>query len=122
MTMSSHKLDQYRRWWAERDTREAAELEQRRHRAIDLARDLAPVLASEYGARKVVLIGSALDPECFNTTSDIDLLVHGMPPENYFAAVARCMNPEFDVDLIPFEQAHPLARRAAEKGMVLHET
>lgn len=93
----------------------------RYHRAHVYARQTAARLASEFGVHRVVLIGSALAPERYTERSDIDLVVYGLAPGDYFRAVAGCMNADFDIDLIPFEQAHALVLDALARGDVLYE-
>lgn len=122
--MTSHlneTIAHYRRCWEERAVREVAALRDRRRRAVGCARRLAEVLGKQFGARRVVLVGSTMDAERFSERSDIDLLVYGLPAARYFQAVARAMDEPFDVDIIPAERAHPMVLRTEERGEVLYE-
>jgi len=53
------------------------------------------------------LFGSLLHPELYHFRSDIDLAVWDI--QHYFRAVVRLLDldPEFDFDLVPFEDARP---------------
>jgi predicted nucleotidyltransferase len=108
MNYSKETISRYRESYRRQQSDDAIDTETRRQNALTFGKKTANMLGLQHGARRVVLIGSALDPERFNKSSDIDLVVYQMPKENYFNAVAACMNADFDVDLIPFESAHEL--------------
>jgi predicted nucleotidyltransferase len=50
----------------------------------------------------VVVFGSLNHPEGFDSRSDIDLVVRGVPPARFYRAVAdvTAVSTEFEVDLI----------------------
>jgi predicted nucleotidyltransferase len=121
MNYSKETISRYRESYRRQQSDDAIETETRRQNALTFGKKMANMLGLQHGARQVVLIGSALDPERFNKSSDIDLVVYQMPKENYFNAVAACMNADFDVDLIPFESAHELVLKAVSKGVVVYE-
>jgi uncharacterized protein len=81
------------------------QLEERRQRAWIIAHEAAGILKEEFGASRVVAFGSLLQPNRFHLSSDIDLAVWDI--KDYFRAVARLMDidPEFEFDLVPFEDA-----------------
>jgi predicted nucleotidyltransferase len=79
------------------------------------ARVIAAYLKREYGAR-VIGIGSAFAPDRpFRQTSDIDLVVEGLPARAFYCASAcAAAMTRFALDLIPLESATPLMRRRVE--------
>jgi len=85
-------------------------------RAVDL-------LAIKYRVRRVILIGSLAEGERFGFHSDIDLGVAGLPDRRYFEAAGDLLllAGEFDIDLIPIENANPAMAKRLEKGDVLYE-
>ncbi|MBI2901888.1 MAG: nucleotidyltransferase domain-containing protein [Planctomycetes bacterium] len=94
--------------------------------ARDAALRAAAVLRERFGARRVVLFGSALLPERFDPArSDLDLAVEGLPWRRYFEAieaVRRAAEP-FRVDLKEIEVAPQELRESIEaEGLVLHES
>ncbi len=92
-----------------------------RGRAVADARRIARFLERS-GARGVIGIGSAFDPERpFSDRSDIDLVVDGLPARRFFSlsAQAAAMT-RFHLDLPPAETATPaLLRVATEHGTKL---
>lgn len=58
-----------------------------RSEAIDVAHAIAQELIRRFGARKVVAFGSLAHGD-FGRRSDIDLAVWGIPPAEYYRAVA----------------------------------
>ncbi len=86
----------------------------RRARALEVARAAAALLREQFGARRVVLFGSATRDDTFWERSDIDLAVWGIPREDYFAAVARLqeLSSEFSVDLVEGDHCKPALRDA----------
>jgi predicted nucleotidyltransferase len=85
---------------------------------------LAPLvefLVREYGATRIVLLGSLVREEA-RPGSDIDLLVHGLSPSKVFEAGAAAdrMMGDVSVDLVPAEIARAEIRaRAEQEGEVL---
>ena len=81
------------------------QLETRRQRAWILAHEAAEILKEEFGASRVVVFGSLLQPNRYHLSSDIDLAVWDI--KDYFRAVARLIDidPEFEFDLVPIEDA-----------------
>jgi predicted nucleotidyltransferase len=55
--------------------------------AFDVAKSVANELINRFGSKKVLLFGSLARGD-FNHWSDIDLAVEGIPPGNYYKAVA----------------------------------
>lgn len=90
-------------------------------RALEDARKIAAFLADECGA-VVYGIGSLFEPgRSFGPRSDIDLVVEGIPPGRFFSITARAaLLTNFDVDIIPLEDANDLIKeRVSEYGVRL---
>lgn len=80
----------------------------------------AVAVARRYGARRVLLFGSALDaPE---TARDLDLAVEGVTGWDFFGMSAD-MEREADVllDVIPLDTDTWFTRRIRERGRLLYE-
>ena len=118
------KLEEYRAYWRQRKARYEAGLAIRRAEGRRLARQCAELLAARYGVKRVVLIGSLSGQgNKVHERSDIDLVAEGLPNDRYFSALnALCHSVPagWKLDLIPWEDADPLLRSAAEKGETLY--
>jgi predicted nucleotidyltransferase len=92
-------------------------------RAREVARRLCERLVHIYGARRVVLIGSCLREDRFGPHSDIDLCVEGLYGLDYLTALGDLLIEagEFDVDLVPIEEASEGMRAEVAAGEVLYE-
>jgi len=79
----------------------------RRERAWEVARAVADLLRTEYGATRIVVFGSLARKTLFTPWSDIDLAVWGIKPEQYFSAAGAAMDMGLDfgikVDLVDSE-------------------
>lgn len=95
--------------------------ERRYRRARALLEDLMRILVEKYQVKKIVLIGSCLPKDSFHFHSDIDLCVKGLEGSLYFKALGELLirAGEFDVDLIPRENATERMKGYIEKGEVL---
>ena len=92
-----------------------------RGRAQADARAIAAYLKEEYGAR-VIGFGSAFaGDKPFRQTSDIDLVVEGLPAGEFYRASARAADmTRFALDIIPLESAtSPLRERVQLEGVEL---
>jgi predicted nucleotidyltransferase len=80
--------------------------QERWQQAQQLARDAAQRLRDQFGARRVVLFGSAVERSLFTRWSDVDLAAWGVPPERFYEAVAAVTSLRVDipVDLVDAEQ------------------
>jgi len=115
-------VSEYKRYWEKKSLEENAFREELRKEAVRTAAALTEMLVKEFGARRVVLFGSALTKGAFREDSDIDLGVAGLPRESYFAAMARLMmSSRFDVDLKPIEEVSELLKKRISGGRVLYE-
>ena len=96
------------------------ELELRREQLMERARAAAAMLRAEFGARRIWLFGS-LRQAWFHESSDVDLAVEGIAPEQIGAAWDRVAEVVAGpVDLVCWEDASPTLRaRVQETGEVL---
>ncbi len=112
----------YKEHWAELTAEESRSNERLRLAALGEARRLARVLATEYGAARVLAFGSVVEPGRFDPRSDIDLGVEGLAPERFFEALGDLMmKTRFSVDLKPIERVPQRLKSRIEQGMLLHE-
>ena len=90
-----------------------------RDKALADARRIAVHLKSEYGA-EVFGVGSLFEsPRPFTRKSDIDLVVKGVPPEQFIRVSADMDGmSQFEINLIPWETANKLMREITETGGV----
>ncbi|MDD5672529.1 MAG: nucleotidyltransferase domain-containing protein [Chitinivibrionales bacterium] len=114
-------MKKYRAAWKKRDEETRVMNESRRQKALGCARKLSRVLADQFGAKKVTLVGSILHGSRFKANSDIDLAVEGIKPDQYFNALVQCQTAGFPVDLIETAAATPLMTSRIAKGKVLYE-
>ena len=96
--------------------------ERRYIRARALIEDLMRILVEKYHVKRIVLIGSCLNKDRFRFHSDIDLCVKGLEGSLYFQALGELLISagEFNVDLIPMEDATERMKGYIEKGEVLY--
>lgn len=118
-------IDQYLPIWRKRLEEESRAGEERRREAMDAVHRMARILHREFRAEKVWLIGSLLRPESFAAHSDIDLVVAGLDPARYLAALARLWDelPKgMELDLIPLEEAADSLRDLVlSEGLTVHD-
>lgn len=81
--------------------------------ALAAANACAERLRARFGARRVIIFGSAMGNTPWHSRSDIDLAVEGLAPELFWRAWADLedlLPPGLSVDLIPLETAGPALR------------
>ena len=95
------------------------QMRQRQQRGWEVARQCARILKEQFGARRVVLFGSLLEPQRMTWHSDLDLAVWGLPERDYFRAVATLIDvePEFRVDLVEGQRVQPHILKAIAQGI-----
>ncbi|MBT9169429.1 MAG: hypothetical protein DDT19_02788 [Syntrophomonadaceae bacterium] len=112
-------------YWRKRAQDKKRRLSLRKQEGCKAAQQCAGILATHYGARKVYLIGSLTGSRSVHERSDIDLVVEGLRPEEYFSALSalwRVLPKGMELDLIPWEDAYPQTKqRAYREGEVLYE-
>jgi predicted nucleotidyltransferase len=94
-----------------------SQFRERWERAWSVAQAAAELLRQQFGATRVVAFGSLVCREWFTPWSDIDLAAWGIPPEQFYRAVAAVtgISPEFRMDLVAPEDCQPSLRRAIEQ-------
>ena len=67
------------------------------------------LLRERFGATRVAVFGSLSSPNSFDAHSDIDLVVWGIPPAQFYQAVAAVtgISHEFEVDLVDGDTPPP---------------
>ena len=113
--LTEEQLEEYRAYSRAREKELREQIKTRLERGWELAGQAAVILKEEFGASRVVVFGSLLHPPLFHLRSDIDLAVWDI--QHYFRAVARLLDldPDFDFDLVPFEDARPSLAAVIEK-------
>jgi len=92
-------------------------VELRWEEAWDLVKTAAGLLRKKFGATRVAVFGSLVHEEGFGRWSDIDLAAWGIPPEQFYSAVARVtsLSSSFKVDLVDIEECRPTLRKLIEQ-------
>lgn len=87
------------------------------------AHRIAEMLYEKFGATKVAVFGSLVENDAFSQWSDIDIVVWGLPTENYFKALSAATNISslFKVDIIDFEKSKGLFKERLQKQHILIE-
>jgi predicted nucleotidyltransferase len=107
MQISAAELDKYRKTARKNDVEKRLRLEERRQRGLIIAGKAAAILRQDFGVTRVKLIGSLIHPELFHSRSDIDLAVWDI--KSLYRAVSKLLDidPDFQIDVIPVEDASP---------------
>ena len=92
-------------------------------RAWHTAHRVAAMLYEKFGATKVAVFGSLVEPKSFSKWSDIDIAIWGIPNDKYFRAGSEAMNISglFKVDLVDFESCKELFREKIQSQLILIE-
>lgn len=116
--------------WQERRRQADVVRQQRVAAGRAVAQECARILVERYGAQRVWLFGSLLHRRFVHSELDVDLAVEGLPPDQYFPALATLwslsVDPEapftFTLDLVPLEDAQPsLVDLIRMEGELLYE-
>jgi uncharacterized protein len=102
LDLSPEEWRQYRPFQASPHGDLTASAQARREDALKTAKQAAQMLRDSYGAKKVVLFGSLSASSGFGRYSDIDLAAWGVPPGDFYRAVAAVtgISDQFNIDLI----------------------
>jgi predicted nucleotidyltransferase len=113
LDLRAEELEGYR---PDREPAEWMEAE-RWERAWKVARIAARLLREAFGARRVVAFGSLAHRDWFSPWSDVDLAAWGIPPDQFYRAVASVtsLSPDFEMDLVDAESCRPALRRFIER-------
>lgn len=92
-------------------------LEERRAKALELAKKASFLLRQRYGAKRVVVFGSLARAKAFSARSDIDLAAWGIAPDIFFSAVAAVtgLSPDFKIDLVEPNTCRESMRTSIQK-------
>lgn len=95
----------------------------RYYKANIVIEKLVKILVERYMVSKIVVVGSSLSEERFHEHSDIDLCVAGLSNEDYFKALGELLMEagEFNIDLIPMEDATERMKEYINQGKILYE-
>jgi uncharacterized protein len=80
-------------------------------------RQAAATLKSQFAVRRVILFGSLAHAASFAPDSDVDMVIEGLPPEDYWRAwrAVEEIIKDRPVDLIEIETASDSLRRAIDR-------
>ena len=92
-------------------------LDERREKALEVAKGAASLLRQQFGAERVVLFGSLVNKEAFTSWSDIDLAVWGIAPDDFYSAVAAVtgLSTVFKIDLVEPDNCRKSIQDAIQK-------
>lgn len=111
MAFDTYILDN---WIAERDTK----LEQERQATFAKVIQWLEELGGSHGIHRAYLFGSLIRPGKFKQTSDIDIAVEEMNPEDFFNAMSLLSTATGrEVDLIELKKCH-FADRIRQRGVL----
>lgn len=88
-------------------------IQTRHQQALEAADRCKRLLVERFGARRVILFGSAAGRGVWHERSDLDLAVEGLAPERFFAAYTACceqLPKGIELDLVPLERVIPVMR------------
>jgi predicted nucleotidyltransferase len=95
-------------YWRDRKAKEAAASKALAKQAWADVEQIAKLLTEQFGATQIIVFGSLMQEDCFDSESDIDMAVKGIPPEDYFTAMAAVNQiSRHWVDLKPIEVIDP---------------
>lgn len=79
-------------------------------------------VAKEYGAKRLWLFGSMLDPAPAVEPNDIDLAVEGIPPERYYGFYGELlMRLSKPVDIVDMADDLPVVADVKETGVIIFD-
>ena len=95
-----------------------------REEAQQLAEQCMALLREKFGARRVILFGSAAGEAPWHRGSDLDLAVEGLRPEDHLKALNACyelLPASLSLDLVPLESVWPELRARLEGEIMMPE-
>ena len=119
---SVNSISNYSRHWKEKVEKRKQNLQKRGKMLKNLANKCSILLKKMYKVKKVYLIGSLVREYKIHETSDIDLVVVGLPDEDYFSALKELyllLPNGVDIDLITEETATESMKIIIKKNGVL---
>jgi len=95
-------------YWRDLQAKQAADSKALARQAWADVQQIARLLRSEFGATHIIVFGSLAKGDGFDAESDIDIAAEGIPPQNYFTAMAAANRfSDHWVDLKPIESLDP---------------
>ena len=115
--LTPEEIREYQKFLTKREEKKKEYLLQRYQEAWSVAKEAAKLLYNKYRAKKIVVFGSLKDPFYFNKWSDIDLAVCGMPPADFYKAVAFAsgFSSVWKVDLVDVDDCSEALREVILK-------
>jgi predicted nucleotidyltransferase len=110
--MEAYKRMARQRWQAEQE-----QLQSRRAKAEELARQAARLLKDQFGVSRVLVFGSLIHPGSFTAWSDIDLAAWGLTSKNWLRAMAavQSLSREIEINLVDVDACSPALLKVIEK-------
>lgn len=117
LDLTPEQIANYRAHALRRRRREQPEIERRREKAWQAARETARLLKEEFDATRVVVFGSLAHGSGFTRWSDVDIAAWGLDPEDTFRAIGAVMDLETEVpvNLVDVDTARPSLLAAIER-------
>ncbi|GJM41875.1 MAG: DNA polymerase subunit beta [Ardenticatenaceae bacterium] len=116
------RMDKYQLTVQKRAKKQQETLDKRREKAWQLAQTAATTLKEEFGALRVAIFGSLVQPNLFHRRSDVDLAVWGLAESDYYRAVSHLLSlgPDISVDLVEMERASArLCEKIEREGQLI---
>ncbi|GAK59404.1 hypothetical protein U27_06388 [Candidatus Vecturithrix granuli] len=115
--LTRQEIAEYRSTARKRKEEDRIRQEQRRERAIHVAKLSAKILKEQFAVTRVILFGSLARGDLFHAHSDVDLLVSGLEERALYRAVGvlLSLDPEIQIDVVRFEDASELLRTTIEQ-------
>ena len=92
--MTVYRTNARRRW-----EQEQRDLDQRKARAWNIARQAAALLKDRFGAVRVVVFGSLIQANCFTRWSDVDVAAWGIATDETFYAIGAVLDLRTDIEI-----------------------
>lgn len=115
--LTRQEIAEYRNTARKRKEEDIIRQEQRRERAIQVAKLSAKILKEQFAVTQVILFGSLARGDLFHAHSDVDLLVSGLEERALYRAVGVLLrlDPEIQIDVVRFEDASEVLRTTVEQ-------
>ena len=109
LDLTPDQIANYRAHALRRRQQEQPEVDRRKQKAWQAARDAARMLKEEFNATRVVVFGSLARGSGFTQWSDVDIAAWGLAQNDTFRAIGAIMDMETDVpvNLVDVDTARP---------------
>ena len=109
LELSPEKLAVYRTTAQRRRQQERGEINRRREKAWQTAREATHLLREQFNVSRVVVFGSLTRESGFTHWSDVDIAAWGIVPEDTFRAIGAVMDlgTEIPVNLVDVNTVRP---------------